>query len=195
MIGRVISGTPASGQRRRHDQTRSRPPRARSCKGAGGKESDGRRPSFPVLPPQSQRRCHQWSLQRPVSVLWSHDRGAAERRWFKRLGERVALMGCMQTIVGQRKARDFDGQVAELQIRAAILNRFTAPGTPKTRRVGGCYPCERKTRPQPDLCNGAGGNATAGESSLDRNRLILNNCPIAKTEPHRQPAIRLFCTR
>ena len=45
-------------------------------------------------------------------------------------------MGCMQTIVGQRMARDFDGQVAEPQIRAAILNRFTAPGTPKTRRLG-----------------------------------------------------------
>ena len=39
-------------------------------------------------------------------------------RCFKLLGERVM-------------ARDFDRQVAELQIRAAILNRFTALGTPK----------------------------------------------------------------
>ena len=44
-------------------------------------------------------------------------------RCFKLLGERVM-------------ARDFDRQVAELQIRAAILNRFTALGTPKTQRVG-----------------------------------------------------------
>ena len=44
-------------------------------------------------------------------------------RCFKRLGERVM-------------ARDFDRQVAELQIRAAIPNRFTALGTPKTQRVG-----------------------------------------------------------
>lgn len=29
-------------------------------------------------------------------------------------------------------ARDFDRQVAELQIRAAILNRFTQLGTPVT---------------------------------------------------------------
>jgi hypothetical protein len=29
-------------------------------------------------------------------------------------------------------ARDFDRQVAELQVRAAILNRFTRLGTPTT---------------------------------------------------------------
>jgi hypothetical protein len=40
-------------------------------------------------------------------------------RCFKLLGERVM-------------ARDFDRQVAELQVRAAILNRFTRLGTPTT---------------------------------------------------------------
>lgn len=40
-------------------------------------------------------------------------------RCFKLLGERVL-------------ARDFDRQVAELQVRAAILNRFTRLGTPMT---------------------------------------------------------------
>ena len=44
-------------------------------------------------------------------------------RCFKLLGERVM-------------ARDFDRQAAELQISAAILNRFTALGTPQTQRVG-----------------------------------------------------------
>jgi hypothetical protein len=29
-------------------------------------------------------------------------------------------------------ARDFDHQVAELQVRVAILNRFTRPDTPTT---------------------------------------------------------------
>ncbi|MEN9475495.1 MAG: hypothetical protein RIS48_2217 [Pseudomonadota bacterium] len=33
-------------------------------------------------------------------------------------------------------ARDFDRQVAELQVRAAILNRFTQLGTPERVRVG-----------------------------------------------------------
>lgn len=40
-------------------------------------------------------------------------------RCFKLLGERIM-------------ARDFDHQVAELQVRAAVLNRFTRLGTPIT---------------------------------------------------------------
>jgi len=40
-------------------------------------------------------------------------------RCFKLLGERVM-------------ARDFDRQVAELQVRAATLNRFTRLGMPAT---------------------------------------------------------------
>jgi len=38
--------------------------------------------------------------------------------------------------LGERiSARDFDRQVAELQIRAALLNRFTQLGTPRTVRL------------------------------------------------------------
>jgi len=44
-------------------------------------------------------------------------------RCFKLLGERVM-------------SHDFDRQVAEHQIRAAILNRFTALRTPLTQRAG-----------------------------------------------------------
>jgi hypothetical protein len=45
-------------------------------------------------------------------------------------------MHCMK-LLGQRlSARDFDRQVAEIQIRAAILNRFTALGIPRTVPVG-----------------------------------------------------------
>ena len=40
-------------------------------------------------------------------------------------------------LLGERvMSRDFDRQVAELQIRAAILNRFTTLGTPITKRAG-----------------------------------------------------------
>ena len=57
---------------------------------------------------------------------WSgyHRRSLVETkmRCFKRLGERVM-------------AKDFDRQVAELQVRAAILNRFTQLGTPMTVRM------------------------------------------------------------
>ena len=66
-------------------------------------------------------------LGRTIWRRWSgyHRRSLVEAkmRCFKLLGERVM-------------ARDFDRQVAELQIRAAILNRFTALGTPLTQRVG-----------------------------------------------------------
>jgi hypothetical protein len=49
----------------------------------------------------------------------SHQRSLVETkmRCFKLLGERVM-------------ARDFDRQVTELQVRVAILNRFTHLGTP-----------------------------------------------------------------
>jgi Transposase DDE domain len=45
-------------------------------------------------------------------------------------------MNCVK-LLGQRlSARDFDRQVAEIQIRAAILNGFTALGIPHTEAVG-----------------------------------------------------------
>lgn len=40
-------------------------------------------------------------------------------------------------LLGQRlSARDFDRQVADFQIRATILNGFTALGIPRTVAVG-----------------------------------------------------------
>ena len=50
-------------------------------------------------------------------------------RCLKRLGQRVI-------------SRDFDHQDAELQIRATILNRFTALGAPLTQRAR--YVCPGK---------------------------------------------------
>ena len=45
-------------------------------------------------------------------------------------------MHCVK-LPGQRlAARDFDQQVAEIQIRAAILNGFTALGILRTEAVG-----------------------------------------------------------
>jgi hypothetical protein len=45
-------------------------------------------------------------------------------------------MRCFKLLVERFMSRDFDRQVAELQIKAAILNRFTALGTPLTQRGG-----------------------------------------------------------
>ena len=45
-------------------------------------------------------------------------------------------MHCIK-LLGQRlAARDFDRQVAEVQIRVAILNGFTALGIPDTQAIG-----------------------------------------------------------
>jgi hypothetical protein len=67
-----------------------------------------------------------WRLGRTIWKKWSgyHQRSLVETkmRCFKLLGERIM-------------ARDFDRQVAELQVRAALLNRFTQLGTPVTMRV------------------------------------------------------------
>jgi hypothetical protein len=45
-------------------------------------------------------------------------------------------MHCVK-LPGQRlSARDFDRQVAEFQVRVAVLNRFTTLGTPVTEVAG-----------------------------------------------------------
>jgi hypothetical protein len=71
------------------------------------------------------RSCRR--LGRAIWKRWTgyHRRSLAEAkiRSLKLLGERVM-------------SRDFDRQVAELQIRSAILNRFTALRTPIAQRAG-----------------------------------------------------------
>jgi len=54
----------------------------------------------------------------------------AKMRCLKLLGERL-----MTRTPDRQTARPPDRQTAELQIRAALLNRFTALGTPETVRV------------------------------------------------------------
>ncbi|TCO68084.1 hypothetical protein EV655_1321 [Rhodovulum euryhalinum] len=45
-------------------------------------------------------------------------------------------MHCVKLLGQSLMARDFDRQVAELQIRAAVLNRHTTLGIPVTEPVG-----------------------------------------------------------
>lgn len=60
------------------------------------------------------------------------------KRWtgYHRRSLAEAKMRCLKLLGERVMSRDFDRQVAELQIRAAILNRFTALGTPVTQRAG-----------------------------------------------------------
>ncbi|MFC3669072.1 hypothetical protein ACFONG_16845, partial [Uliginosibacterium paludis] len=59
-----------------------------------------------------------------------------ERRFLEvKCRTRVTKMRCFKLLGERVMNRDFDRQVAELQIRAALLNRFTRVGTPQTVRV------------------------------------------------------------
>ena len=52
-------------------------------------------------------------------------------------------------------ARDFERQVAELQVRIAVLNGDTALGIPVTEPVGSVCPGIGEARLSADLCNRA----------------------------------------
>ena len=60
------------------------------------------------------------------------------KRWtgYHRRSLVEAKMRCLKLLGERLMSRNFDRQVAELQIRAAILNRFTSLGTPLTQRAG-----------------------------------------------------------
>ena len=45
-------------------------------------------------------------------------------------------MHCVKLMGQSLMAKDFDRQVAEIQVRIAVLNRYTALGIPVTEPVG-----------------------------------------------------------
>ena len=45
-------------------------------------------------------------------------------------------MHCLKPLGQRLNVRDFDRQVAEFQVRVAVMNGFTAPGKPVTEAVG-----------------------------------------------------------
>jgi hypothetical protein len=60
------------------------------------------------------------------------------RRWsgYHRRSRVEAKMNCIKLLGQSLMARDFDRQVAEIQVRVAVLNRYTALGLPVTEPVG-----------------------------------------------------------
>lgn len=101
------------------------------------------RNAHPVIPPR--KNAKPWKPDTPGArerneairsskylgrALWRHLTG------YHRRSRVETKMNCMK-LLGQRlRSRDFDRQVAEVQIRAAILNGFTALGIPRTVTVG-----------------------------------------------------------
>jgi hypothetical protein len=105
-------------------------------------------PSLIVEPLRSSRRAKNaqpWRLTtagaiaRNDAVRASKYLGRALRRnWsgYHRRSRVETKMHCVK-LLGQRlMARDFDRQVAEVQVRVAILNGYAALGSPDTKSVG-----------------------------------------------------------
>ena len=67
-----------------------------------------------------------------------HRRSRVETKMhcMKLRGQRLPLMVCKQTIAGRRMAHDFARQVAEVQVRIAILNGYTVLGISGTKARG-----------------------------------------------------------
>lgn len=113
-------------------------------------------------------------LGRTIRRRWSgyHRRSRAETR-----------MHCVK-LLGQRlSARDFDRPVAEFQVRVAVLNGFTALGTPITEVAGQVCPRKGEVRPSPDLCNRALGHHALGSAGRTDRACEARHDPGRSTRP------------
>ena len=70
-----------------------------------------------------------WASRRFGRAIWRNWSGYHQRSRIE------AKMRCVKLLGERLMTRTSDRQTAELQIRAALLNRFTALGTPETVRV------------------------------------------------------------
>ena len=102
-------------------------------------EAIARRGAAAVIP--TRRNAKPWKDRRPGAearnAILDATRRLGRKIWKKWTGyHRRSLvetkMRCFKLLGERVMARDFDRQVAELQVRAAILNRFTRLGTPTT---------------------------------------------------------------
>jgi len=110
----------------------------RACRDAiAGRGADA------IIPPR--RNARPWKKDSPGAGARNEALRAIERLgrtiWRRRSGchrrSRVETkMNCMKLLGQKLAARDLDRQTAELQVRIAILNRFTALGVPITQPVG-----------------------------------------------------------
>jgi hypothetical protein len=96
-----------------------------------------------IIPPR--KNAKPWKPDTPGAIARNEALRASRRfgrtiwrRWsgYHRRSRVETKMHCVK-LLGQRlSARDFDRQVAEFQVRVAVLNGFTALGIPVTQAVG-----------------------------------------------------------
>ena len=96
-----------------------------------------------IIPPR--RNAKPWKKDSPGAAGRNEALGAIKRlgrtlwrKWsgYHRRSRVETKMNCTKLLGQKLAARDFDRQTAELQVRIAILNRFTALGVPVTQPVG-----------------------------------------------------------
>ncbi len=96
-----------------------------------------------VIPPRKNARfwkpASTGAMARNEALSTSRYLGRAIwRRWsgYHRRSRVETKMHCVKSLGQRLMAKDFDRQVAELQVRSAILNGYTALGGPVTEAVG-----------------------------------------------------------
>ena len=101
------------------------------------------RNAYAVIPPrknaQPRKPTSAGAIARNQAVNASRYLGRALwRRWsrYHRRSRVETKMHCVKLMGQSLMARDFDRQVAEIQIRIAVLNRYTGLGIPVTKPVG-----------------------------------------------------------
>jgi len=96
-----------------------------------------------VIPPR--KNAKPWKPSTPGAIARNEALRASRylgraiwRKWsgYHRRSRAETKMHCVKLLGQSLMARDFDRQVAELQIRAAVLNGYTALGIPITEPVG-----------------------------------------------------------
>lgn len=96
-----------------------------------------------VIPPRKNAKpwkpTSKGAIARNEAVNTSRYLGRAIwRRWsgYHRRSRVETKMNCIKLLGQSLMARDFDRQVAEIQVRIAVLNRYTALGIPVTEPIG-----------------------------------------------------------
>ena len=100
------------------------------------------KPWKPGEPPELSRRNEAPARHRNIvgRTIWrplsAASCGCACRAVDHRRSRVESKMNCIKLLGQSLMARDFDPQVAELQVRIALLNGYTALGIPVTEAVG-----------------------------------------------------------
>lgn len=111
---------------------------ARSCR-----DAIANRGADAVIPPR--RNAKPWRKDSPGAAGRNEALRAIRRlgrtiwrKWsgYHRRSRAETKMNCMKLLGQKLMARDFDRQTAEIQVRIAILNRYTTLGLPVTRPAG-----------------------------------------------------------